>query len=186
MQRQTDEDLIRRIVEGDEEAFMALHDRYGGFAYSLARRILGDSGEAEDAVQEAFISVWRMSRSFDGRRGTPRAWLLSVVHHRCIDGIRRRRGQKPLELFDDIRDGAVGDERLWKDVSVTLDREAIVGALARIPEEQRRVIEMAYFEGYTYREIAEGTGVPLGTVKGRMRIGLEKLRDLLRGIEGTD
>lgn len=154
-----------------------LFDRYVKLAYSLACRIVGDGTDAEDVVQEAFTSVWRMSASFNFERGSVKTWVLSVVHHRSIDLVRRRRGQTSLDTEIEVADNRPG---VWNEVSLVLDREIIVAALKQIPEEQKRVIEMAYFGGYTHREIAELTKLPLGTVKGRIRMGMEKLRDLIK------
>ena len=154
-----------------------LYDKYGKLAYSLACRIVGDSVEAEDVVQEAFVSVWRMSASFNQGRGSVKTWLLSVVHHRSIDLVRRRRGQTSLDTEIELSDNKLG---VWDEVSLVLDRQIIVVALRQIPEEQKKVIELAYFGGFTHREIAEMTKQPLGTVKGRIRMGMEKLRDLMK------
>ena len=161
----------------------ALYDRYGGLAYSLAYRILEDRGAAEDVVQDAFVSAWRRAVSFQPGRGSVRTWLLSIVHHRAIDRLRgtpgRARRDGPLDEAQVDRVVAVEDP--WREVETTLQRDALKRGLATLPEEQRRTIELAYFGGYTQTEIAGVMGVPVGTVKGRIRIGLQKLRGLLAG-----
>ena len=183
MEDLTDEVLLQLLRLGNESALGALYDRYGKMAYSLAYRILGDIHAAEDAVQEAFINIWRRSGSFTSNRGTARTWIMAVVHHRSIDIGRRRRGSAPRELPLDLAQLPEDPRDIWSEVSNTLDREMLNVCLDRIPETQREVIQMAYFEGYTQREISELKGIPLGTVKGRIRIGMEKLRGLLRDLE---
>lgn len=179
MEQREDEALIERVKSRDEGAFALIYDRYERLAYSLARRILGDDIGAEDVVQEVFLDVWRRAESFDARRGRLRTWLLSMVHHRSIDAVRRRRGLPTPDSASLAAQAATDVDDVWKAVAASVDAEAVRGALDSVPEEQRRAIELAYFGGYTHREIADVTGVPLGTVKGRIRIGMEKLRGLL-------
>ncbi len=177
----SDDELLAAVGRRDETAVAALYDRYGRLAFSVAYRILGDQGAAEDVVQEAFLSVWRRAASFQPGRGSVRTWLLSIVHHRAIDRLRgtagRARRDTALEEVDRV--AALDDP--WRDVELTLQRDVLKKGLATLPEEQRRTIELAYFGGYTQTEIAGAMGVPVGTVKGRMRIGLQKLRALLSG-----
>ena len=179
----TDEELLRRVAAGDEKALAMLYDRYGRPAYSLSYRILGDEQEAADVVQEAFLNVWRMSGSFDDQRGSARSWLLSVIHHRAIDASRRRRSRPPMNGPFEPDNHSRQEDGVWRHVATRLDRQSLRSALDRIPREQRQAIELAYFGGYTREEIAELTQVPLGTVKGRIRIGVDKLRDALSGQE---
>ena len=178
----SDEELLAAVGRRDEAAVAALYDRYGRLAFSLAYRILGDQGAAEDVVQDAFLSVWRRAASFQPGRGSVRTWLLSIVHHRAIDRLRgtpgRARRDTALEEVDRV--AALDDP--WRDVELTLQRDVLKKGLATLPEEQRRTIELAYFGGYTQTEIAGAMGVPVGTVKGRMRIGMQKLRALLSGV----
>ncbi len=180
MESVTDEILLQRIVSRDEEAFALFYDRYGTLAYSLSYRILGDGTDAEDAVQEVFLNVWRKVWSFDIKRGSVRTWLLSMVHHRSIDIVRRRRGQPLLAEPSNFNNLATEAEDVWHTVASSLDSQVIQRALAQIPEGQRKVIELAYFGGYTHREIADLINLKLGTVKGRLRMGIEKLRGLLK------
>lgn len=174
---QTDEDLIRAIVQQRSEALGALYDRYGGLALALATRILNDRGQAEDVVQEAFLTVWRQASTFQEGRGALRAWLLSIVHHRAIDVVRRR-NSAPSEPFDVLKhDVASGD--MWSDVYAGLTQAEIRDALQQLPAEQHQAIELAYFGGLTQQEIAVRLNAPLGTVKGRMRLAMRKLQTLL-------
>ena len=169
MDTMSDEALLEGIAYGNETALALLYQRYGGLTYSLAVRIVGDLHAAEDVVQESFLNIWRMAHSFNVRRGSAKTWLLSVVHHKAIDACRRRRGRLPDNANPDLIPLPLEVEDVWEEVA----------ALSLIPEDQREAIEMAYFGGYTHREISELKQVPLGTVKGRIRIGMEKLRDLL-------
>ena len=187
MEELTDEVLLQLLHVGNESALGALYDRYGKSAYSLAFRMLGDVHAAEDAVQEAFINIWRRAGSFSSTRGTARTWIMAVVHHRSIDIGRKRRGIAPREFPLELErlPEAVGDT--WTEVSNTLDGELLRKCLSMIPDDQREAIELAYFEGYTQREISELKGIPLGTVKGRIRIGMAKLRGILQemGLGGS-
>ena len=183
MEELTDEVLLQLLRLGNESALGTLYDRYGKTAYSLAYRILGDVHAAEDAVQEAFINIWRRAGSFSAARGTARTWIMAVVHHRSIDIGRKRRGITPRELPLELERLPEDPSDTWTEVSNTLDRELLKECLERIPDDQGEAIQMAYFDGYTQREIAELKGIPLGTVKGRIRIGMDKLRSLLQELE---
>jgi RNA polymerase sigma-70 factor (ECF subfamily) len=171
-----DEALLSRAASGDEDAFASLYDRLAGPAYSLALHILRDSGWAEDVLQEAFVNIWRRAGSYQRERGTVRAWALTIVRNRAVDHYRHR-GAQPREVATtDLALLATSDESVWQTVVKSLEAETVRCALDAIPEEQRAPIEMAYFQGLTQAEIAERTMLPLGTVKSRMRLGLEKLR----------
>ena len=178
---ESDEALLAAVQRRDERAIAALYDRYGGLAFGLAYRILDDRGAAEDVVQDAFMSVWRRAVSFQLDRGSVRTWLLSIVHHRAIDRLRgaagKSRRDEPLDEIDRI--AQVDDP--WREVSIRVQGDVLKRGLATLPEAQRQTIELAYFGGYTQQEIATAMDVPVGTVKGRMRIGLQKLRELLSG-----
>lgn len=179
--------MLQLLSSGNENALGALYDRYGKSAYSLAYRMLGDAHAAEDAVQEAFINIWRRAGSFSNARGTARTWVLAVVHHRAIDIGRKRRGIIPRELPLELERLPEAPNDTWAEVANSLSGDALKKCLDQIPQEQREAIQMAYFEGYTQREISESTGTPLGTVKGRIRIGMAKLRGLLEelGLGGS-
>jgi RNA polymerase sigma-70 factor, ECF subfamily len=184
-ERLADEELMPLVGRKDPEAFEVLYDRHGGAAYSLAYRIVGDRAAAEEVTQEAFISVWRSGARFDAARGSVRSWLLSVVRNRAIDFLRSRAGKAPKLTFDD---DAVLEQRpaVERTEDEALQRETaaeIQGALGKLPGEQSKVIELAYFGGFSHSEIARILGLPMGTVKGRMRLGLEKIRgELAEGL----
>jgi RNA polymerase sigma-70 factor, ECF subfamily len=184
-ERLADEELMPLVGRKDPEAYEVLYDRHGGAAYSLAYRIVGDQAAAEEVTQEAFISVWRSGARFDAARGSVRSWLLSVVRNRAIDFLRSRAGKAPKLTFDD---DAVLEQRpaAERTEDEALQRETaaeIQGALGKLPGEQSKVIELAYFGGFSHSEIARILGLPMGTVKGRMRLGLEKIRgELAEGL----
>jgi RNA polymerase sigma-70 factor (ECF subfamily) len=162
-----------------------LYDRYGRLAYTLALRVLGDAGAAEDVVQEAFLSVWRRASSYRPERGSLRTWICSIVQHRAIDRLRGRSGRARLDLPLDKAPPEVALSDTWETVAADLERGQIRRALAELPEEQRRTIELAYYAGYSQTEISSVMSVPLGTVKGRTRMALRKLRGSLerQGLE---
>src|SRR5919108_5701594 len=175
----SEREMVAQLQRGEAAAIASIYDRYGRLAYSLAQRILNDAAASEDVVQDAFLALWRNAVAFDASRGSLRGWLLSIVHNRAIDRIRGT-GQPgrlaPLEAAG--RAGEVPDA--WESVSVELERKQIREALSSLPVEQRRTVELAYYGGLTHVEIARQMAVPLGTVKSRMRLGLEKLRSFLQ------
>jgi RNA polymerase sigma-70 factor (ECF subfamily) len=174
---------LARLVRGEPDALEGLYGRYGTMAYSIAMRITGDAGTAEDVVQEAFLGAWRNAGRFAPDRGTVRTWLLAIVHHRAIDTLRRRRAT--VELPEEADGGppplALTLPDIWEDVAAALDRDTIQAALSAIPVRQREALDLAYFGGLTQVEIAERLQLPLGTVKSRMRLGLLALRAELTG-----
>lgn len=174
-----------RLAAGDLEALEGLYERHATMAYSIALRITADPTAAEDAVQEAFLGVWRSAEHYEDGRGTIRTWLLSIVRHRAIDLVRRRRPVAELPESDGPLPAALVLPDVWSEVSSRLDHGAIRAALDGIPAVQRESIELAYFGGLTQVEIAGRMGVPLGTVKSRMRLGLLALRDALGGPRAT-
>jgi RNA polymerase sigma-70 factor (ECF subfamily) len=178
-----DATLALSLAAGDSSALADLYDRYGSLAYSLALRILGDPGRAEDAVQEVFLKVWQRAASFDPQRGSLRSWLLTAVRNRSLDGLRGRAGSARSELELEAARVLPASEAAdpWRQVSQAIQRDAVREALDRLPAEQRQAIELAYYGGYTCREIAVTAGVPVSTVKGRLRLGLEKLHSYLDG-----
>lgn len=178
---QSDEDLIAAVGRRDESAVAVLYDRYSGLAFSLAYRILSDRGAAEDVVQDAFMSAWRRAATFQVGRGSVRTWLLSIVHHRAIDRLRGTPGRARHDAALDEVDGVIAVDDLWRQVEIVVQRDTLQASMATLPEEQRQAIELAYFSGYSQTEIAGAMGVPVGTVKGRMRLGLQKLRGMLAG-----
>jgi RNA polymerase sigma-70 factor (ECF subfamily) len=175
-----DAGLLRSIQQGDQQAVAALYDRYAGVAYGLAYRITGDGTLAEDVVQDAFVSVWKQAARFDPERGQVKSWLLTIVHHKAIDAVRRRTNRSERALPEGPEEFVATHGRPDEAAEMAMDAAAVRAAVRAIPEDQRRTIEMAYFEGLTHVEISERMGVPLGTVKSRLRIGLEKMRESLR------
>ena len=180
--RLADEELMHLVRQGDPRAFETLYDRHGGAAFSLAYRMVGNRTVAEDVVQEAFISIWRSRMRYESERGSVRTWVLGIVHHRTIDALRRN------VVHDRRRASAEGLEEREEapertDVEVARRDEArtVRAAIDTLPEEQTKVIDLAYFGGFTHTQIAEMLDMPVGTVKGRMRLGLEKLRRQLQG-----
>ncbi len=175
-----DEDLMQYVRKADPDAFGVLYDRHSGVAFSLAYRIVGSRAAAEDVVQEAFLSIWRSGARYDRARGSVRTWVLGIVHNRAIDGLRRatvhdKRRASDEGLAERLESGVRTDVEAARREESASVREAL-GAL---PPEQTQVIELAYFGGFTHTEIAEMLDTPVGTVKGRMRLGLGKLRHRL-------
>jgi RNA polymerase sigma-70 factor (ECF subfamily) len=177
----SDSDLALALAAGREDALVQLYDRYGRLAYSVALRILNDPGRAEDAVQESFLKLWSNARRFDTARGSLRGWLISTVRNRSIDYLRGRAGHERDEraLNPDVESAGPSSDP-WREVSEALERSAVREAIAHLPSEQRVAVELAYFGGYSGREIADMTRVPLSTVKGRMRLAFEKLSSYLQ------
>lgn len=181
-EQQDDEMLIRAIRQGVEQALEMLYQRYSRYAYVLAYRITHDSQAAEDIVQEAFLAVWNKATSYQEQQGSVRTWLQAIVHHRAIDRLRaslRHDGQWTSLLAESGQDTDSAVVEVWEEVWRNERNSLIHSMLERLPEEQRQVIELGYFAGYTHTEIAERWHIPLGTVKGRMRLGLQKMRQLL-------
>jgi len=174
----SDDELLTSIQGKDVRALEALYDRHRVLAYSIALRTLSNPSDAEDVVQEAFLNVWRSAGTYRSDRSSPRSWLLSIVHHRAIDKLRGRQSRlQPTALEEgmNVPDGT----DVWREVSGNLTGEDVRHAMAQLPAEQRQTIELAYFKGYTHSQISQVMQVPLGTVKGRMRMGLHKLKSLL-------
>jgi RNA polymerase sigma-70 factor (ECF subfamily) len=174
-----DRAVLALVTAGQLDALQELYDRYRTMAYSIALRITSDASLAEDVVQDAFLGVWRNASRYIEGRGSVKTWLLSIVHHRAVDAIRRRRPTTELPDREDVPPPALRAPDLWNDVAAGLDRAAIARALATLSDVQREAIELAYWGGLTQSEIAERTGAPLGTVKSRVRLGLLGLRAAL-------
>lgn len=179
-----DEDLMQLVQRAEASAFEVVYDRHAGAAFSLAYRMCGARQVAEEVVQEAFLSIWRSGARYDQRRGSVRTWVLGITHHRAIDVLRRGVVQDRHRASDEgIEERFEARERTDAEVARRAEALEIRGALDVLPDEQRRAIELAYYGGFTQSEIAEMLGVPIGTVKGRMRLGMEKMRDRLAPAE---
>jgi len=181
-----DGDLADGLRRRDPLAMEILYERLGRQAFGLAYRILGDGPSAEDAVQEALLTVWRQADRIDAARGRLNSFVLTLVHHKAIDALRVKRGQQARQISVDFAEvekvGADFSERVLQSIA----SGEVRSALTRLPEEQRRPIEMAYYEGLTHLEIAAALDLPLGTVKSRLRLGLEKMRVALKAGSGDE
>jgi RNA polymerase sigma-70 factor (ECF subfamily) len=173
---EADRAVLVRLADGELDALEDLYDRYKTMAYSIAYRITSDATLAEDVVQEAFLGAWRNAARYVEGRGSVKTWLLSIVHHRAIDAVRRRRPTTELPDVEVPPPAALTLPDVWAEVSAVLDADTVQGALAALSDVQREAIELAYFGGLTQQEIAERTAAPLGTVKSRMRLGLLAMR----------
>jgi RNA polymerase sigma-70 factor (ECF subfamily) len=172
-----DEEAMQLVGDGNPRAFELIYDRHGGAAFSLAYRMVGNRVAAEDIVQEAFLSIWRSRLRYDQSRGSVRTWVLGIVHNRAIDALRRgashERRQATLDGVEERHESPV---RTDVEAARLEEARSVRSALDTLPDEQRRAIELAYFGGFSHSQIAELLDEPIGTVKGRMRLGLDKLR----------
>jgi RNA polymerase sigma-70 factor (ECF subfamily) len=174
----SDEALVALVARGDEGALSELYDRVGRIAYGLALRVLRDERHAEDAVQEAFLQVWRSAATFRAERAKASTWILTLVHRRAVDLVRREQRRQAEPLTDESVAGQATeetDEAAW----LRFERERVQAALKQLPDVQREALELAYYGGFSQSELAERLGVPLGTIKSRMFAGLARLRELL-------
>ncbi|TML63918.1 MAG: sigma-70 family RNA polymerase sigma factor [Actinobacteria bacterium] len=172
----SDEALVALVARSDEVALGELYDRFGRVAYGLARRILRDDALAEDAVQEGFLAAWRSAPRFVPERAKASTWLLTLVHRRAVDLVRREERRRAETLDERVHTtDASSDEAVW----LRFERERVQAALARLPDQQREALELAYYGGFTQSELSERLGQPLGTIKSRMFTGLGRLRELL-------
>src|SRR3954464_10586473 len=175
-----DEDLVHLMSRADPRAFEVLYDRHAGAAFSLAYRMVGTRNVAEDVVQEAFLNLWRSGARYERTRGSVRTWVLGIVHHRAIDALRRSTVHDRRRPSDEgIEERLEAPQRTDLEAARREEAQAVRQAMDTLPAEQCQVIELAYFGGFSHSEIAELLGAPVGTVKGRMRLGLEKLRNTL-------
>jgi RNA polymerase sigma factor (sigma-70 family) len=178
----SDEALINAIAGGAVWAMEPLYQRYSRILYSLAYRMVADHQVAEDLLQDAFLAVWRRATSYSPQSGAVRSWLVSIVHHRTIDylrGVRRRSALKEATWEEVELDERVAFPDVWEEAWRSVQSSQVRAALMNIPTEQRMVIELAYFQGWTHSEISQGCQIPLGTVKARMRLGLQHLKKAL-------
>lgn len=185
----SDEALIHAIAAKEVWSMDQLYERYNRLLYSLAFRMVSDHQIAEDLLQESFLSVWRNAASYSRQMGEVRSWLVSIIHHRTIDYLRatrRRAGLNQATLDDVERDESVATPDVWDEAWMSIQSAQVRDALTKLSQEQRKVIEMGYFQGWTHSEIAEGLQLPLGTVKARMRLGLMHMKRILQqmGVDG--
>jgi RNA polymerase sigma-70 factor (ECF subfamily) len=172
-----DEELMALVHDGDARAFEVIFDRHSAISFSLAYRMCGRRAMAEDIVQEAFLSLWRSGARYDRARGSVRSWILGAVHNRAIDAFRRESARPTVDIeVSGVGDAMPAPESTESEVQRRDEARQVRKALATLPEDQRQVIELAYFGGFTHSQIAELLSLPPGTVKGRMRLGLTKLR----------
>jgi RNA polymerase sigma-70 factor (ECF subfamily) len=180
-----DEMLADRIRRGDRDALGALYDRYASLALGVALRVVSDRPTAEDLVHDAFVIVWQKIGRFDATRGSLRSWILTIVRNRAIDRLRANRPSVEVGEADERSLLTTGPNPTWAAAIASLSAGQLHGALEILPAEQREAIELAYFRGHTYREIAVITGVPTGTANGRLRLAIAKLRDALGGTDAA-
>jgi RNA polymerase sigma-70 factor, ECF subfamily len=172
-----DEDVMQLVRRGDARAFEVIYERHSAAAYSLAYRMMGTRAGAEDVTQEAFLSMWRSGARYDRARGSVRTWVLGIVHHRAIDALRRATVHDRRRAGDEgIEERFEARERTDAEAARREEAGAVRSALATLPPDQVQVLELAYFGGFTHTEIADLLDAPVGTVKGRMRLGLKKMR----------
>ena len=175
-----DEELMELVGAGEVRAFEVVFDRHAGPAYSLAYRMCGSRALAEDIVQEAFLSLWRSGTGYDRARGSVRSWVLSAVHNRAVDALRRKGAKSGRDVSDEgIAERLRAPDSTDVQVEQRDQARRVRGALGTLPDDQRQVIELAYFGGLSHTQIAEVLDLPPGTVKGRMRLGLSKMRSAL-------
>jgi RNA polymerase sigma-70 factor, ECF subfamily len=175
-----DEELMQLVRRGEARAFEILYDRHSGVAFSLAYRMVGTRAAAEDVVQEAFLAFWRANERYDRARGSVRTWILGIVHNRAIDSLRRATVHDRRKVSDEgLEERFAAPERTEAEVARRDEAREVRTALDTLPADQLRVIELAYYGGFSHSEIASMLEAPIGTVKGRMRLGLAKMRDQL-------
>lgn len=177
--------MLERIAAGDQTALGQLYDRFSSLLLSLSRRILGDTSEAEEILQEVFLQVWNQAARYDSRKSSVSTWLVLITRSRSIDRLRSRQVKdRTLAGFQQEKSGAHASQEGPKSVLYSERRKRLRSELAQLPEEQRRVLELAFFEGMTQSEIAGSTGIPLGTVKTRTLLAMKKLRKALESEMG--
>jgi RNA polymerase sigma-70 factor, ECF subfamily len=175
------EALVARVADRDQQAFAALYDELGGAVYGVALRLLRDPAQAEEVAQEALFDVWRTAATYDPAVGSVRTWVLTVAHRRAVDRVRAVDAASRRDLAASVRDNAAAYDEVAETVEGKLDAERVRSALTALTERQREAVCLAYYGGYTHAQLADLLGLPLGTVKARVRDGLLRLRDILEG-----
>ena len=177
---ETIEDILIEVAKGDQDAFARLYDRLGGQVYGLVRRVLRDPAQSEEITQEVLLDVWRTASRFDRAKGSGQGWVLTMAHRRAVDRVRSEQASRERDNRIGIRDaGLPGFDEVAEEVEVRLEHQQVRQALGTLTDLQREAVELAYYGGYTYREVADLLDAPLGTIKTRMRDGLIRLRDTL-------
>ena len=177
---ETLENLVSAVAKGDQTAFAAVYDRVGAQVYGLVRRVLRDPSQSEEVTQEVLLDVWRSASRFDAARGSAAGWIMTMAHRRAVDRVRSEQAARDRNTKVAVRDAGEGPfDVVAEDVEVRLEQEQVRQALSGLTDLQREAIELAYYKGYTYREVAELLDTPLGTVKTRLRDGLIRLRDTI-------
>jgi RNA polymerase sigma-70 factor, ECF subfamily len=175
----SDEELLLRVARGDQAAFEALYDRFAGLVYGVVKRVVRDPSQSEEVAQEVLVEAWRIASRFDPERGTARTWLLTMAHRRAVDRVRSEQSSRDRTERIGTRDHQQAFDQVAEEVELRLEHRQVREALSVLTDLQREAVELAYYGGYTYREVAELLGAPLGTIKTRMRDGLIRLRDAM-------
>jgi RNA polymerase sigma-70 factor, ECF subfamily len=177
--RPSDEDLLLAVARGDQTAFGALYDRLAPLVHGIVRRVVHDPAQTEEVAQEVLVEVWRTAARFEPGRGNARGWVATMAHRRAVDRVRSEQASRDRAERVAVRDRVRAFDEVSEQVEVRLEHQQVRDALAALTDLQREAVELAYFQGYTYRQVAELLGTPLGTIKTRMRDGLIRLRDAL-------
>jgi RNA polymerase sigma-70 factor, ECF subfamily len=177
--RPSDEDLLLAVARGDQAAFNALYDRLAPLVHGIVRRVVRDPAQTEEVAQEVLVEVWRTAARFEPGRGNARGWVATMAHRRAVDRVRSEQASRDRAERVAVRDRVRAFDEVSEQVEVRLEHQQVRDALAALTDLQREAVELAYFQGYTYRQVAELLGTPLGTIKTRMRDGLIRLRDAL-------
>jgi RNA polymerase sigma-70 factor, ECF subfamily len=175
----TDEDLLLTVARGDQAAFAAVYDRFGGVVYGVVKRVVRDPSQSEEVTQEVFTEMWRTASRFDPDRGGAQTWILTMAHRRAIDRVRSEQASRDRSDRIGHRDRVRAFDEVSEEVELRFEHQQVREALSRLTELQREAVELAYYSGYTYREVSELLDTPLGTIKTRMRDGLIRLRDAM-------